>query len=85
MDEDYGEGRTFQEFREAGLLWLVNRVVFHPRGYALAFHQNDDGEITGWSLKGDGTEPWYYGSNSDEDKHFADVQFTLSQAKVENG
>lgn len=49
--------RSFAEFRDSGLLWLVNRVVFHPRGYALAFHFDDEGVVTGWSLLGNGSEP----------------------------
>lgn len=39
-----------------GLLWLVNRCVFHPRGYALAFFP----ESGTWMLLGDGSEPWSY-------------------------
>ena len=52
------EPRPFSEFQEDGLLWLVNVSVFHPRGYALTFHKDDDGIIAGWSLQGDGSEPW---------------------------
>ena len=56
-------GRPFAELRETGLLWLLNRVVFHPRGYALALHFDDSyTAATGWSLMGDGTEPWSMGS-----------------------
>ena len=51
-------GRDFAELRESGMLWLINATVFHPRGYALALHLDDDGKATGWSLTGDGTEPW---------------------------
>lgn len=62
--------RPFADFRDSGLLWLVNRVVFHPRGYALALHYTgkfpDMGECTGWSLLGDGTEPWTMGDPSPE-------------------
>lgn len=59
-------GRPFAEFREEGLLWLVNTAVFHPRGYALSLHfENDDpenlGACTGWSLMGDGSESWRFG------------------------
>ena len=31
--------RPLLELSEAGLLWLINRVVFHPRGIALALHE----------------------------------------------
>lgn len=54
--------RPFSEFRTEGLLWLINTSVFHPRGYALAFHYDDEGNVTGWSLLGDGTEPWVFSS-----------------------
>lgn len=58
-------GRPFAEMRDEGLLWLMNRVVFHPRGYALAFHfdgdANNGAPATGWSLLGDGSEPWSMG------------------------
>jgi hypothetical protein len=55
------EQRPFEDMRDEGLLWLINRVVFHPRGYALAFHLDDDGVATGWSLMGDGSESWSMG------------------------
>jgi hypothetical protein len=38
-------------------------MVMHPRGFALALHyegNGGDGEPTGWSLIGDGTEPWVF-------------------------
>jgi len=66
--------RPFSDLRATGLLWLINRVVFHPRGWALALHFADGGEggaykdCTGWSLMGDGTEPWSMGDPSPEDQ-----------------
>ena len=39
-----------------GLLWLINREVFHPRGYALGY----DPEERTFVLMGDGTEPFVY-------------------------
>lgn len=59
--------RPFSEFREHGLLWLVNAAVFHPRGFALAFDVEDDGTVTGWGLLGDGTEPWHFEDPPDMD------------------
>jgi len=41
--------RPLLELSDSGLLWLINRVVFHPRGVALALHEKD-GEVLGWSL-----------------------------------
>lgn len=80
--------RPFVELRETGLLWLLNRVVFHPRGFALALHFTDDlSECVGWSLLGDGTEPWSMGDAppdqrpdgyKTEDELFALVQRLLA-------
>lgn len=50
----------WDEIRTTGLLWLINTTVFHPRGYALGFHRDADGNAVGWSLKGDGTEPFIF-------------------------
>jgi len=62
-------GRPFSELRDTGLLWLINRVVFHPRGYALALHYDDLGEEpTGWGLMGDGTEPWSMGDMPEDER-----------------
>ena len=67
--------RPFAELRDTGLLWLLNRVVFHPRGYALALHFNDGSatggtfqDCTGWSLIGDGSEPWSMSDPSEADR-----------------
>lgn len=54
--------RPFEDLSDSGLLWLINRTVFHPRGYALAI-TIADGKATGWSLLGDGSEPWEYGTD----------------------
>lgn len=62
-------GRPFSDLRDTGLLWLINRVVFHPRGYALGLSFAPDpnhplpsgGVVTGWILYGDGTAPWSMG------------------------
>lgn len=62
------EGRPFAELRPTGLLWLINVTVFHPRGYALAIHLNDEGEATGWSLMGDGTESWTMGDPPEDQR-----------------
>jgi len=44
------------DLRADGLLWLINTVVFHPRGFALAV----DSETGAFSLMGDGSERWGY-------------------------
>lgn len=61
-------GRPFAELRDTGLLWLINRVVFHPRGYALGLHFDLDLNCIGWSLLGDGSEPWSMGPDPTDDE-----------------
>ncbi len=65
--------QPFAEFKLVGLLWLVNRVVFHPRGYALTFHFEKDGSVSGWSMQGDGSEVWSF-TTEDDDECFASVR-----------
>jgi hypothetical protein len=69
------ESRSFGELRSSGLLWLINRVVFHPRGFALALTMHD-GEPTGWTLLGDGSEVWRF--DGDEDDLFERASKTLN-------
>lgn len=77
-------GRPFAEFRESGLLWLVNASVFHPRGYALRLHfERDDpedaGACIGWSLMGDGSEQWQFGCD-DETQAKVGIAFNAQRA-----
>lgn len=70
-------GRSFRELSESGLLWLINAVVLHPRGYALALSMDTTtGEVTGWDILGDGAEPWRYAE--DVDARFAAAEATLA-------
>ena len=83
---EMADERSFAELREHGLLWLINRVVFHPRGFALALHVNDDGEtVTGWSMLGDGCESWNYAESIDEDEAFLAVEAFLSSLRPQTG
>ncbi|MEO7260268.1 MAG: hypothetical protein ABI047_03260 [Jatrophihabitantaceae bacterium] len=61
------------DLRADGLLWLINRTVFHPRGYALAVEE-PGGALY---LMGDGSTPWSYGL--DENTHFAAVDAVLAR------
>ena len=68
----------FIDLSDTGLLWLINRVVFHPRGYALALVCKDGTrEVEGWTIKGDGSEVWYF-SPEIEDKEFVKVNAFLN-------
>ena len=71
------EVRPLAELRSSGLWWLINRVVFHPRGYAVALEMGDDGEVEGWSLLGDGSEPYVYAADVDEAQLLGAANFTL--------
>jgi hypothetical protein len=78
------EPRPFSELADSGLLWLFNATVLHPRGFALAFHR-EGGEIVGWSLLGDGAEPWQYDTDDvtqrDIDDRFAAVEAMFAAAR----
>jgi hypothetical protein len=58
------------EIREDGLLWLINRVVFHPRGYSLGY----DPVTKDFALLGDGTETFTFGAESVEAPHLARIR-----------
>jgi hypothetical protein len=72
--------RPFAEMREHGLLWLINRIVFHPRGFALAFDVEEDGTVTGWVMQGDGTEVWAFDAQ-DDDECFAKAEAFLASLR----
>lgn len=55
IGDEGGDGRPVK-LRADGLLWLINRAVFHPRGYALGA-DDDSAELI---LYGDGKEPWSF-------------------------
>lgn len=49
-----------EDLFDKGILWMVNATIFHPRGFAMALSMDEDGQVTGWRLMGDGTEPWAF-------------------------
>ncbi|MCF3960317.1 hypothetical protein [Streptomyces fuscigenes] len=55
------ELRPFHDLSSTGLLWLINRQAFHPRGLALSLQLSDEGTATGWSLlKSPDGRPWEF-------------------------
>lgn len=76
------EFRPFEELASSGLLWLINASVFHPRGFALALRVRD-GKAVGWSLLGDGREPWHF--DGPRDDKFNAVAATFRQVMVAAG
>lgn len=83
LPEDFTAGATLpiEYLRETGLLWLINRAVLHPRGFALALHydgQGRDRRVVGFTLEGDGREPWAMDrATIDEDALFNAVEAFL--------
>ncbi len=69
------------DLRADGLLWLINRVVFHPRGFALGVREDAAGQVSGFVLYGDGTEAHAF-AYEDEPELFAAVERTLAAARA---
>jgi YD repeat-containing protein len=82
------DNRSFEEFRKAGFLWLINTAVFHPRGFAIAFSYNSEGNVSGWQLLGDGRERWAFsedgwpeGEGPDDAFDAAEREFAMAQLR----
>lgn len=85
---------TFEEARPTGLLWAINKVLMHPRGFALAFEYPDGSELEdikanavapmGFSVVGDGSEPWSFAEGLDEEGFAAFEEF-LTHHRAEPG
>ncbi len=73
--------RPFLEmgFEDSSVLWMINKEVFHPRGYCLALIRLGD-EIVGWSIYGDGVEPWSFSDELDETKCKEKFEQTLRES-----
>lgn len=69
-------GLSFGDLRDTGVLWAINRFLFHPLGFALAVEvadgtgEHEEGTPLSWSLQGDGTECWSF-KEADDDDRFA--------------
>lgn len=84
----YHMPRPFSEFRTEGILWLLNTSVMHPRGFALVFHYDGTDpepqtEPTGWSIIGDGTEPWVMQDGPDNNARFEAFEALLDSLRAE--
>ena len=53
---EFASGAVPIDWREDGLLWLINTTVFHPRGFALGMKADGSGPV----LLGDGSEPYSF-------------------------
>lgn len=83
--------RTFEDLRTSGLLWAVNKVLLHPRGFALALHfpegatlqqiEAHEVEPIGWTLAGTGAEVWQFAPDMD-DEGFAAFEALLADHRA---
>ncbi|MFD3612375.1 hypothetical protein ACFWXA_30775 [Streptomyces atroolivaceus] len=76
-----GSDRPPTDLVGSGLLWLINRTTFHPRGLALALRMDEGGtQVLGWQLvrAADG-EPFEFPADVDRDG-FQRAEATLRAA-----
>ncbi len=58
------------DWHDDGILWMINRNVFHPRGFALTRNRNPAEGESEWTMQGDGSEAWSFTEEMD-DRGFA--------------
>lgn len=61
--------RPVGDLEQAGIVWAVNRYLFHPRGYALVPVEG------GLELHGDGSQPFAFPPEYDDEGHKAFEDF----------
>lgn len=52
------------DLQDDGVLWMINRLVFHPRGFALGIIPDGKGGAAGFELYGDGLVPWQFATEA---------------------
>lgn len=57
---------SFNELEKSGLLWMINRYIFHPRGFTFGLVPDERGNMTGWALLGTGKECYKFMSDMDD-------------------
>jgi len=74
---------SFEQLADTGVLWMLNRVLFHPRGFALALDSADgESEPRGWSVDAF-TEPVTFGlPEGMESERLAAFERLLSEART---
>ena len=63
------------DLHQDGILWLINRMAFHPRGFALAV----DPETHEFFLQGNGDECFVF-TPEDDDEGFEAVEMMFVKA-----
>lgn len=69
------------DLRADGVLWAINRHVFHPQGFALGVDPDDNRVLR---LYGNGSEVYRYDTDVPEDDLFAAFQALLQRAREQN-
>ncbi|MFD9107149.1 hypothetical protein [Streptomyces bottropensis] len=72
--------RPLLELSESGLLWLINRTVFHPRGLALALYQEGD-QARGWKLLTAAADEPFAFTDDVDNEGFRRAEATLRAAR----
>jgi len=75
---------SWDQMLDTGLLWLVNRVVLHPRGLALAFdYGHGEAQPRGWSLvAAEPGEPFTFGlPDGYEAERFQAIEALFAQTR----
>lgn len=76
------ETLSFDDLRNTSMLWLINRAVFHPRGYAMALVYDRNNVCIGWQLMGDGSEIYAFPYQDDEIMFRQAQEFLASDHKL---
>lgn len=61
---------------DTGLLWMINQVIFHPRGYAMYISLDGEGVATGWGVMGNGRERWAFVDDDPKTQDNLDQKFS---------
>lgn len=78
LTSEFADATAF-DWRDDGVLWLINATVFHPRGFALGMKADGTDPV----LLGDGTEPITYHPTDPPsiDERFAAVEALFARAR----
>lgn len=66
LEPNFDKDLTLTDLRDYGLIWAINKMILHPRGYAMSINlDHETGEAIGWNILGNGTEPHSFDEGSD--------------------
>jgi hypothetical protein len=78
--------RSFDDLRDTGLLWAINRYIFHPRGLAMAvcLEHDEDSKVFAWRMMSLLGETFNYDEEADQSGFRKFTQF-LQSLEVAHG